>query len=101
VRHFHDRTVSALADMLAAAGLSHPDELRPHHVSHRVSSTEVRQFDQVHHYLTPNELIAGTCKHDYFRHNWAKARADSFDPAPNASGQQIPHDPQHIAPAPA
>jgi glutamate synthase domain-containing protein 2 len=80
VRQFHDRTVSALADMLAAAGLSHPDDLQPHHVSHRVSTTEVRQFDQVHHYLKSEELLAGQCAHNFYRDNWAKAQAGSFEP---------------------
>jgi len=80
VRQFHDRTVSALADMLAAAGLSHPDDLQPHHVSHRVSTTEVRQFDQVHHYLRSDELLAGQCAHNFYRDNWAKAQASSFEP---------------------
>ncbi|MBA3896675.1 MAG: FMN-binding glutamate synthase family protein [Sphingomonadaceae bacterium] len=82
VRRFHDRTVAALADMLAAAGLSHPDELRPHHLSHRLSSFETRQFDQVHHFLKDGELLGGGCALPYYRDNWARARTDSFDPAP-------------------
>lgn len=80
VRRFHDRTVSALADMLGATGLSHPDELQPRHLVHRVSSTEIRQFDQVHHLLKPDELISGDCALPYFRDNWAKAQAASFSP---------------------
>ena len=79
VRQFHDRTLGALADMLAAAGLFHPDDLRPHHVSHRVSSTEVRQFDQIHRYLKPRELL-GTCEYEYYRENWARAQSGSFEP---------------------
>jgi hypothetical protein len=65
--------------MLAAAGLSHPDELQPHHLAHRISSTEVRQFDQLHSYLETGELLTGQCQHPYFRDNWARARADSFE----------------------
>jgi glutamate synthase domain-containing protein 2 len=78
VAQFHDHTVSALADMLAAAGLSHPDELEPHHLVHRMSTTEVRQFDQVHHFLKDGQLVRGECELPYFRDNWARARADSF-----------------------
>jgi glutamate synthase domain-containing protein 2 len=78
VAHFHDRTVNALADMLAAAGLSHPDDLEPHHLVHRISTTEVRQFDQVHHFLKGGQLVRGECELPYFRDNWARARADSF-----------------------
>jgi glutamate synthase domain-containing protein 2 len=79
VRRFHARTVGALADMLAAAGLSHPDELRPHHVAHRITSTELRQFDQIHTYLKPSELLAGAYAHPYFHENWKRAQASSFE----------------------
>jgi len=81
VRSFHDRTVHALADMLAAAGLTHPDELQPHHLVHRVSTTEIRQFDQVHSFLQPGALIDGTCKLPYYRDNWARAQTTQFAPA--------------------
>jgi glutamate synthase domain-containing protein 2 len=78
VRNFHDRTVAALADMLAAAGLSHPDDLQPHHVVHRVSPTEIRSYDQVHHFIAPGCLIAGDCDLPWYRDNWARAQAESF-----------------------
>ncbi|NJS13702.1 MAG: FMN-binding glutamate synthase family protein, partial [Sphingopyxis sp.] len=80
VGQFHDQTVRALADMLAAAGLSHPDDLRPHHVAHRISRTEVRQFDQMHVFLEPGELLNGECSHQYFHKNWQMAHATSFNP---------------------
>ncbi|WP_416365397.1 FMN-binding glutamate synthase family protein [Sphingobium sp. JS3065] len=80
VRRFHARTVHALADMLAAAGLGHPDDLRPHHVAHRISSTRVRHFDQAHTYLKPGELLSGACPHNFYRENWARAQASSFEP---------------------
>ncbi len=80
VGQFHDQTLSALADMLAAAGLSHPDDLQPHHVAHRISPTEVRQFDQMHVFLNPGELLNGQCSHQYFQKNWQIAQATSFNP---------------------
>ncbi len=81
VHGFHARTVTALADMLAAAGLSHPDELQPHHVAHRIDSSRVRRFDQIHHYMQPGELLGDGCDQPFFRDNWNRARADSFGPA--------------------
>ena len=81
VHGFHARTVSALADMLAAAGLSHPDELQPHHVAHRIDSSRVRRFDQIHHYMHPGELLDDGCDQPFFRDNWDRACADSFGPA--------------------
>ncbi|MBU6206345.1 MAG: FMN-binding glutamate synthase family protein, partial [Alphaproteobacteria bacterium] len=44
VYNFHTRTVKVLAEMMAAAGISHPDELEPRHLSHRISASEVRSF---------------------------------------------------------
>jgi glutamate synthase domain-containing protein 2 len=79
VRQFHDRTVAALADMLAAAGLSHPDQLMPHHIVHRVSQTEIRQFDQVHHFINVRSLLDGTCELQHYARNWKRAQAASFE----------------------
>jgi glutamate synthase domain-containing protein 2 len=80
VRQFHDRTVSALADMLAAAGVPHPNELQPHHVVHRQTSTELHQFDRQHHFLRPGDLLSGECKVPFYFENWALAQAASFAP---------------------
>ena len=79
VRNFHDRTVNALAEMLAAAGVAHPDDLKPHHLAHRTSSSDVRQFDELHDYLQPGELLDGTCAHPYYAKNWSRAQAGSFE----------------------
>jgi glutamate synthase domain-containing protein 2 len=79
VRQFHDRTVQALADMLAATGLSHPDELQPRHIVHRVSQTEIRQFDQVHNFLKPGCLADSTCALPHYTNNWNRAQAHSFE----------------------
>jgi glutamate synthase domain-containing protein 2 len=78
VYNFHARTLKALADMLAAAGLSHPDDLQPHHLSRRVSATEIRQFDQLHTFLKPRQLLDGTCESGFYAQNWARASAEAF-----------------------
>lgn len=78
VWRYHERTVHALADMLAAAGLTHPDDLLPHHLVHRISTTEIRQFNRLHYFAEPNDLIDDTSTSAFYRDNWARARADSF-----------------------
>ena len=76
---FHRQTLNSLADMLAAAGLKHPDELGPHHLVRRVSATEIRQFSELHTFLKPGELLDGDCEVSFYRANWARATATSFD----------------------
>jgi len=80
VRNFHDQTVSALADMLAAAGVAHPNDLQPHHLVHRQTSTELHQFGRQHHFLKANCLLSGECDLPFYTENWALAQAASFAP---------------------
>jgi glutamate synthase domain-containing protein 2 len=78
VRRYHDRTVAALAEMLGAAGLRHPDALEPHHLVHRVSSTETLQFDRLHYFASPGDLLDGRSANPFYRETWAQAQAGSF-----------------------
>jgi glutamate synthase domain-containing protein 2 len=79
VRRFHDATLMALAEMIAAAGLTHPGQIEPSRIMRRLSPLEVRSFAQVYPFLEPGELIDGTAHPDYARH-WAMADAHSFQP---------------------
>jgi glutamate synthase domain-containing protein 2 len=79
VCNFHRNTLRALSEMIAAAGLEHPSQIRPHHLVRRVSDAEVRLFSQLHVFLEPGELIADRCKRDFYSHAWALGRPDSFD----------------------
>lgn len=80
VYNYHHATLIALAELLAAAGLEHPQELRPIHFSKRTSSTEVCSFAKLYPALRPGELIDGT-DDERFRDAWAMASAESFQPA--------------------
>jgi glutamate synthase domain-containing protein 2 len=80
VYNYHHATLHALAELIAAAGLDHPQDLRPVHFSQRVSSTEVKSFAQLYPSLRPGELLDGT-EDVRFKDAWAMARAESFAPA--------------------
>jgi glutamate synthase domain-containing protein 2 len=79
VYNFHHATLHALAELIAAAGLDHPQDIRPIHFSQRVSSTEVKSLAQLYPSLRPGELIDGT-EDVRFKDAWGMARADSFSP---------------------
>ena len=80
VASFHRATVLALAEVLAAAGLDHPADLKPHHISKRTALGRVETFDQIYPFLKPGELLSGT-QDPRFKDAWPKARSDSFSPA--------------------
>ena len=78
VRNFQENSLKALADVLAAAGIAHPDDLAPHHLFRRISTTEIRQFSELHTFLGGQVLLTGAHDHAFYARNWAMARADSF-----------------------
>jgi glutamate synthase domain-containing protein 2 len=82
VRMFHDSTLAALADLVGAAGLADPGELRPTHIIRRISPSEVASFADFYTFLEPGELIAGT-RHARFAEQWALADAQRFSPLPS------------------
>jgi glutamate synthase domain-containing protein 2 len=83
VFHFHQNTLKALKELLAAAGLTHPEQLGPEHVIRRVSSTEVRSLAALHHFVRAGELLGDTPEHPVFKMFWPQASADSFTVPPS------------------
>jgi glutamate synthase domain-containing protein 2 len=79
VAQFHAATLKALAELVAAAGLDHPSDIRPDHVWRRVSAQEVRSLADLYPTLEPGELLRGT-QDARFRDAWAMADAHSFAP---------------------
>ncbi|MNM89904.1 Glutamate synthase [NADPH] large chain precursor [compost metagenome] len=77
---FHRNTLHALAEMLAAAGLEHPNELKPKHLVRRISASEIRLFSQLHVFLKPGELLSGSIDSEFYARMWRMARSDSFEP---------------------
>ena len=80
VHRFHAHTVAALAEVVAACGLTHPRELRPWHIARRTGTSTVATLDRVYDFLERGELLAGT-QNPAFRDAWRRASADSFRPA--------------------
>ncbi len=60
VHNFQEETVGAFMEILGAAGLEHPDELRPWHIFRRSSAIEVKTYAEIYDYLEPGELIEGS-----------------------------------------
>jgi glutamate synthase domain-containing protein 2 len=77
VVNFHRATVHELAELTAAAGLEHPNQFKPIHISRRVSPKEVVTFDDVYPALDPGALLSGTAPPRWTQ-PWNMADAHSF-----------------------
>jgi glutamate synthase domain-containing protein 2 len=80
VYNFHRNTLAALAELAGAAGLSHPRELRPHHIVRRVSANEVRLVSSLIKFLKPGDLLNNLTDQPVYATFWKMADARSFSP---------------------
>ena len=80
VYRFHQSTMHALAEVTAAAGLDHPNQIRLQHLWRRVAPDRIENFAKIYPPLEAGSLITG-CDDPRFAPAWSIARADSFAPA--------------------
>jgi glutamate synthase domain-containing protein 2 len=80
VRNFHRATLTALAELAAAAGLDHPGEFAPRHFCRRISPHEVATFADLYPAPEPGAFLSGDVD-PRFSAAWRCARPDSFRPA--------------------
>ncbi|CDG81016.1 FMN-binding glutamate synthase family protein [Janthinobacterium agaricidamnosum] len=83
VAHFHQNTMKALAELIAAAGLSHPQDLKPHHLVRRISPNQVKLASALLPYLDAGQLLDPNQIANLppvFGLYWPMAQAESFCP---------------------
>jgi hypothetical protein len=81
VYNFHRNTLLGLGVLVGSAGLTHPAELRPHHIVRRVSQNEVRLVSNLIKFLKPGDLLENRAEHPVYATFWKMADAHSFKPA--------------------
>lgn len=98
VASFHNNTLKALGELLSAAGLEHPSNLRPHHIARRIANGEVRVLSALFPDLGEGELLRDEFKQTVFRTVWPMATAESFQPLYSLSAALSGH--HEISPQP-
>ncbi len=82
VRNFQRNTVESAMELIGAAGLTHPGELRPTHIYRRTGPTRIETYEDVYDYLEPGDLVAarihGGGYHQFLADQWLRARANRF-----------------------
>jgi glutamate synthase domain-containing protein 2 len=89
VYNFHRATIMALAELIGAAGLGHPSEIRPAHFCKRVSMNGVATFAELYPAPRPGSFLDGEIDERY-RAAWLGASAESFAPAPRLNEGPLP-----------
>lgn len=79
VYHFQQNTLKALAEMLAAAGISRPEQLTSHHMLRRITATEIKVYADIYYYLAPGALLQQEIESEFYARMWRMATPYSFD----------------------
>jgi glutamate synthase domain-containing protein 2 len=79
VASFHKNTMKAVAQVLGAAGLSHPQQIKPMHLHFRHETGQVIRGDEAYGKIAPGALLVDDADGALGR-EWRRARAESFDP---------------------
>ncbi len=80
IAQFHKNTLHALAEVVGAAGCTHPSQLKPAHITHRVTADLAHPADEVYKLLTPGQLLTEPDK-THLASDWNRAQIDSFEPS--------------------
>jgi glutamate synthase domain-containing protein 2 len=81
VANFQRNTVKALADLVGAAGCSHPSELTPRHLMYRLNEHKSVTADIAYQLLERGSLLDEPSS-TRLAEDWARAQAETFAPAP-------------------
>jgi glutamate synthase domain-containing protein 2 len=78
VRSFHRNTLHAFAEVIAAAGLTRPDQVVPGMMYQRTSPTDIRSFEDLYERVEPRDLLGDNPDLGRLQPYWDAARADTF-----------------------
>lgn len=77
VANFHKNTLESLIELVAAAGLENPHQIKRHHIKKRFSGRDIKRYDEIFPYLSSGRLLKGGLPDEY-KELMAVASAESF-----------------------
>lgn len=77
VQRYHRRTIESFIGMLTAMGLTHPNEIRPHHIYRRSGDLKVASFAELYDFMEPGQLLEDG--EGPYSDAWRRARSDRWD----------------------
>ena len=80
VAQFHEKTLTATAELLGSAGLKHPRLLNRTHLYRRVNQFEIRRYDQIFPYVPAGALLYLEQAPENYRCYLEEASVESFQP---------------------
>jgi len=78
VANYHRNTLKSLAELIGAAGITHPNQLRTQHIACRNATNHVSLMSVSFPDFEDGEILRGTLRTRVFQIGWPLAQASSF-----------------------
>ncbi len=78
VANFHEETMKNFVELMAAAGLDHPDQITRHHICRRVSMTQVMRYSELYPEVPEGCLLRESDVPEGLKIDWQLSGADRF-----------------------
>jgi len=78
VASYHASMIKTLKELIAVAGLSRLDELRPWHINRRINGPEVMNYAELHPCIIDQCLLADKDIPECWRNDWKQAVSDKW-----------------------
>ncbi|RTZ65515.1 MAG: FMN-binding glutamate synthase family protein [Aquificaceae bacterium] len=78
VANYHHAMIINLVELLAAAGMEHLEQVKPHHIQRRISGSKVKHLGEIYHFLEKEALLDGNQLPDDWKTNWDLASEESW-----------------------
>jgi hypothetical protein len=78
VANYHAAMIKNLVELLAAAGLSDLDDLRPRHINRRVQGTDIRNYAELYPDITAGCLLTESGIPEFWRDDWLMAKSSHW-----------------------
>ncbi len=93
-RSFHQKTLEALANIVAAVGLTHPEDLQAHDLMAQISASNAKSISDVHTFL-PRGILLDAPDETPYANWWHAAQAESFKAKPDLAEAALQQAPEH------
>jgi glutamate synthase domain-containing protein 2 len=78
VFNYHHSMIRNITELLAVAGLTHIEQLQPHHINQRVGGTVVKRYDELYPPLLGGCLLMDDRVPESWRRDWVAASAQAW-----------------------
>lgn len=77
VLNYHKNTIRSFLELIAAAGLDHPNQLRPKHIYQRVSPNVVKSYEELYDFVEDRSFLSGKIP-DSYQKAWQESSPNHF-----------------------